>query len=203
MASTPVYPVTVVGELDPSLSRWLWLIKWLLLIPHFVVLVFLWLAYLGLTVVAFLAILFTGRYPRGIFDFNVGILRWTWRVAFYSYSALGTDRYPPFSLHSRDYPANLEVEYPEQLSRGLVLVKWWLLALPHYIITAVFQGGLGPRYGGLNTILVFFAAIMLLFTGRYHQDIFQLILGINKWVIRVTVYASLMRDEYPPFRLGD
>ena len=179
------------------------MVKWGLIIPHLIVLVFLWVAFAILTIVAFFAILFTGRYPRGIFDFNVGVLRWTWRVGFYSYNALGTDRYPPFSLSSRDYPANLEVEYPEQLSRGLVLVKWWLLAIPHLIVVGIFHGGLGPRYGaGLNGILVLFAAIMLLLTGRYHQDIFKLVLGINQWALRVAAYVSLMRDEYPPFRLG-
>ncbi len=132
MTSThAAFPLRLTGELDPDVGRWQWLFKWLLAIPHFIVLVFLWIGLVLSTVVAGFAILFTGRYPRGIFDYNVGVLRWSWRVGFYSYSALGTDKYPPFSLADDPaYPARLEVEYPERLSRGLVLVKWWLLALP-------------------------------------------------------------------------
>ena len=212
--SEPVgdYPVQLEGELDPQVSRGLWLVKWLLAIPHYIVLAFLWLAFAVLTIVAFFAILFTRRYPRSIFDFNLGVLRWTWRVGFYSYSALGTDRYPPFSLGPEpDYPARLDVPYPGELSRGLVLIKWWLLAIPHYLVLMfLVGGGFGWDWGwgwgwigwvGLNGLLVLFAGIFLLFTGRFHRDIFELMVGINRWVFRVIAYASLMRDEYPPFRL--
>jgi hypothetical protein len=214
MESASTYPLKLEGDLSPHLSRWLWLVKWLLIIPHAIVLFFLWIAFLGTSVIAFFAILFTGRYPRALFDFNVGVLRWTWRVSFYSYSALATDRYPPFTLaDDPDYPARLSVAYPQSLSRGLVLVKWWLLALPHYLIIGVFTGGAFAGYNqarghdawlygsGLIGLLVGIAGIVVLFAGRYPRGLYDLVMGMNRWVFRVGAYAGLMTDEYPPFRL--
>jgi hypothetical protein len=195
-------------------NRWLWLVKWILLIPHYVVLAFLSLAFLVVTVIAFFAILFTTRYPRSLFDFNAGVLRWSWRVNYYGYSALATDRYPPFTLADvPDYPARLRVEYPDQLNRWLPLVKW-LLAVPHYLLVgalvgsgyAAGWGGGGHRgftYGGpsLLAAAVLVAALALLFTTRYPAGLYDLVVGANRWSYRLVAYVGLMTDRYPPLRL--
>ncbi|MCT9868231.1 DUF4389 domain-containing protein [Paenarthrobacter aurescens] len=215
--STTSSPLHFTGHLDPALSPWMWLVKWFLAIPHFFVLFFLWFAFAVTSIIAWFAILFTGRYPQSLFHFNVGVLRWNWRVAFYAYAVGGTDRYPPFSLSRADYPADMDVEYPPRLSRGLVLVKSWLLLIPHLLIVGAFTGTAtwawrtqdGPagvindRGGGLSLLglLVLIALVTLLFTGSYPRPLFGFIMGINRWVYRVLIYGALLRDEYPPFRL--
>ncbi|MCY7395526.1 MAG: DUF4389 domain-containing protein [Nocardioides sp.] len=143
----------------------------------------LWTAYLVTSLVALVSILSTGRYPRPICDFNVGVLRWTWRVASYAYGALGTDQHPPFSLQEvPDYPAHLEVTFPGELSRGLALVTWWLLAIPHYLVVAFFLGGgwfVGQgdgtgTWGGGLFVFVLVAAVVLLVRGAYPRALFDL-----------------------------
>lgn len=190
--------------------------KWFLAIPHVLILAVLLVAFGVLTFVAGVAILFTGNYPRSIFDFNVGVLRWTWRVSNYAASGgLGTDRYPPFSLRPEPGDATrLEVAYPEHLSRGLVLVKW-LLAIPHLMIVALLSGSSirwlafeGDRVtldtsggGGILGLLTLAAGVTLLITNRYPTALFDLIIGLNRWVYRVVAYVAFMTDDYPPFRL--
>ncbi|WP_068189840.1 DUF4389 domain-containing protein [Mycobacterium sp. UM_CSW] len=182
------------GDLE-SPSRWLWLVKWCVLaVPHYPILILLYLVYPLLTIVAGVAILFTGRYPRPIFDFNVGVLRWSWRVMNYRFPMNSTDKYPPFTLAPRpDYPGDLVVDYPERLANGAVLVKWWLLGLPQIVLCWAMEP--------LLQVLCVINAAWLLCVGSINPGMFDLLMGIVRWRYRVAAYVSLMRDEYPPFRL--
>lgn len=113
------YPVSIRGELSAPPARGWWLLKWLLGLPHYVILAFLWVAFAVVCIISFFAILFTGKHPKGLFNFNVGVLRWTWRVDFYSYGVLGTDKYPPFSTEPmEDYPADLEIACQRSFPAG-------------------------------------------------------------------------------------
>ena len=169
------YPLRVGARRDESLSRWLWLVKWLLLIPHYVVLLFLYAGLVVLTLVAYLAVLFTGRYPHAIAAYNLGVLRWSWRVNYYGYQVLGTDRYPPFTLADvPDYPARLELDEMPHPPRWLPLVAW-LFAVPHILIVGALTGAATWDFDpgsdtvavplGVVTIGLLVAGVSLLFTG--------------------------------------
>ncbi|MFG2987777.1 DUF4389 domain-containing protein [Streptomyces sp. NPDC048257] len=211
MSPDSAHPLRVEATLDTGLSRWAWLVKWILAFPHHIVLLFLQIAFVPLTCVAFFAILITGRYPRPIFDFNVGVIRWSTRVNYYASTVLGTDTYPPFTLKDvADYPIRVDVAYPDRLSRGLVLVKW-LLVIPQLLVVMLLVTGgwtaykyiaeYSPFSSGLIGLLTLVAMVILASTGRYPQGLFDLLMGLVRWTMRVLVYAALMTDEYPPFRL--
>ena len=189
-AAAPGYPLRHDVEYPEELSRWLIFVKWLLAIPHFVILYFLGYAVSVVTLIAFFAILFTKRYPRGLFDFAVNVSRWNANVV--AYLMLFRDEYPPFSWEPGEYEVTYEVEYPEELNRWLPLVKW-LLAIPHLIVTYfLFIGVL------VASIIAWFA---ILFTKRYPRGLFDFMVGVNRWNYRVNAYIFLLRDEYPPFSL--
>lgn len=179
------YPAGGIARWRPFFQSWLAL-------PHFFVLLFVLIgAYLGFFV-AWFAIVFTRRYPRGIFEFVGGALRWAQRVNGYSY--LMTERYPPFSTaDDPSYPIRVRFSYPEN-----GIARWrpflhYIMALPHIIV--LYFVGIGVVIG---YIVAWFA---ILFTRTYPPGIFNFIAGAQRWGTRVAAYVLLMTEEYPPFGL--
>jgi hypothetical protein len=181
------YDVEYPGEL----SRWLIFVKWLLAIPHIIILYALGLAAGVALFIAWFSILFTRRFPRGLFDFVVNVNRWGINVMAYVF--LMRDEYPPFSWERGKYPVTYDVEYPEQLSRWLIFVKW-LLILPHVLVIYF----LFLAYE-VTLLIAWFA---ILFTKRYPEGLFRFGVGVFRWVNRINVYSNLLRDEYPPFGMA-
>ncbi len=190
VAGAPGYPMRYDVEYSEELSRWLIFVKWLLAIPQFIILYALGIASSVITFIAFFAILFTKRYPRGLFDFVVNVNRWNANVL--AYYGLFRDEYPPFSWEPGQYPVTYEVNYPEELNRWLPLIKW-LLAIPHYIVLFFLFIAAFVAW-----VIAWFA---ILFTKRFPRGLFDFIVGVVRWQYRVNVYVNLMRDEYPPFSL--
>jgi hypothetical protein len=189
-AAGQAYPLVFDVEYPERLSRLLIFVKWLLALPHWIILYGLGVLVGAITFVAWFAILFTGRYPRELFDLVVKSWRWQANVA--AYVGLMRDEYPPFSWEEGRYPVRFQVEYPERLSRLLIFVKW-LLALPHYIV--LFLLGLVAY---LAWIVAWWA---ILITGRFPRALFDFLVGLGRWNWRVQAYTNLLRDEYPPFSL--
>ena len=189
-ATAPSYPVTFDVQYPEELSRWLIFVKWLLAIPHFVVVYLLAIASALVTFMAFFAILFTKRYPRGLFDFVVGVNRWTANVTAYIF--LMRDDYPPFSMDAGTYAVTYDVTYPEELSRWLIFVKW-LLVLPNALVALLLL-----LVAELVTFVAWFA---ILFTTKYPESLFKFVVGALRWQHRANAYANLMTDQYPPFSM--
>jgi hypothetical protein len=177
-------------EYPEQLSRLLIFVKWLLAIPHLLVLWVLGIAFSIVTLIAWFAILLTGRYPRGMWDFAISVMRWQANVG--AYLLLQRDEYPPFS-GSEPYPVRLELGYPERLSRWKIFLKW-LLVLPN-----VFVFYFVILIGYFAVILAWFA---ILITGRYPRGLFDFVTGTMRWANRINAYVNLLTDAYPPFRMG-
>jgi Domain of unknown function (DUF4389) len=189
--AAPDYPVRFGVEYPERLSRWKIFVKWLFAIPHLIILYLLGIVLSVMIFIAFFAILFTKKWPRGMFDFAVQIQRWTANVA--SYVFLERDEYPPFSGDAGEYPVTYEVDYDDNLSRWMIFVKW-LLAIPHYIVLVFLAIA--------ATVVVIIAFFAILFTGRYPRGMFDFNVGVFRWYQRVYAYSYLLfTDRYPPFSL--
>jgi len=184
------YPVTFNVEYPQELSRWLIFVKWLLAIPHFIVLYLLQLVAGIVTFIAFFAILFTKKYPESLFNFVVGVNRWGANVTAYVF--LLRDDYPPFTMEAGSYPLAYDVQYPQELSRWLIFVKW-LLVFPNALVSLLL---LLVAY--LVEFIAFFA---ILFTKQYPEPLFKFVVGALRWNYRASAYSSLLTDQYPPFSM--
>ena len=183
------YPVQADIQWQPEYHRWLPLVKWLLAIPHYIVLAFLGIGASIAIFIAFFAVLFTGTYPRGLFDFVLGVFRWSFRVG--AYVSLMTDQYPPFSLEDDPgYPARLDIAYPEHVDNWRPLVHW-LLAIPYLLVAHVLAS--------LAGLLIFFAFFTILFTMRFPEEMFKIVRVALRWQARGNAYAVFMTTKYPPF----
>jgi uncharacterized protein DUF4389 len=190
MDSQSGYPVRLDIPYPESLSRWLIFVKWLLVIPHLIILTALGIALWVTTIIAFFSILITTKYPEGLFKFAVGVTRWSENATAYMF--LLRDEYPPFSMDAGQYSVVFEADYPTDLNRWLPLIKW-LLVLPVAIV------GLVVLYVAYLTTLISWFAI--LFTGKYPRGLFDFAVGALRWNIRANAYSSLWTDRYPPFSL--
>ncbi len=194
MAATPspapVYPVRFDVEYQEKHSRLLIFFRWLLAIPQFIVLYLLILLLEIVTFIAFFSILFTKKYPKGMFDFAVGIMRWQANLG--SYLFMLRDEYPPFSMDAGKYPVTYELDYQPEMSRWAPLYKW-LLIIPNLIVLVlVFI---------VAEILWIVAWFAILFTGEFPKGMFEFVVGANRWSFRANAYTFLLTDKYPPFSM--
>jgi Domain of unknown function (DUF4389) len=184
------YPVQADATRQEEYNRFLPLVKWLLAFPHYIVLLFLLIGAAVAILISFFAVLFTRRYPRGLFDYVVGVFRWGWRVSSYVY--LLVDPYPPFTLaDDPNYPARLQIPYPEDgIDRWRPLVQW-LLAIPYLIVAGILSY--------VAAIVSFIGIFVILFTKKLPEGMFKLILNPMRWQVRGSAYELWMVDKYPPF----
>lgn len=187
--NTVAYPVVYEADMPENLSRWMWLVKWLLVIPHAIVLWFVIAVAIVATVIVWFAVLFTGKYPRGLFDFVAGTNRWICRA--YGYLSNLTDKYPAFSMDDDPaYPVRFRAEYSDKSDRMTVFFRFFLF-IPHYIILAALSY--------LFWAIILIHVVIVILTGKPNKDVFRILSGISRWNSRGYAYLFLLTDKYPPF----
>jgi hypothetical protein len=170
------------------------LFGWLYIgIPHGFLLFFFGIIAWFIMIIAFFAILITGNYPKSMFEFMAGLIRWQVRLSARIMNL--SDGYPAFGVNATDDQTEFNVEYPEKLSRLHLLAKiffgWLYCALPHGVV-------LGIR-GFISGIIIFLAWFIVLFTGKYPEGMHKFVTGQVRWSTRLSLYLGMMTDDYPPF----
>ena len=164
-----------------------------IVLPHMFLLVFVGIWGAILSFIAFWVVLFTGRYPESWFEYQVGLIKWQTRLNLRLFNM--ADGYPTFGINGSDESFNLNIEYPERLSRGHQLLKLFFgvfyVGVPHGFILAFRML--------LAQILLFFGWFAILFTGKFPKSWFNFIVGNLRWSLRVNLYMTYMSDRYPPF----
>lgn len=162
-------------------------------IPHGFLLLFLGIWSAILMLIAFFIVLFTGNYPRNFFEYQVNVMKWSLRVQSRIFNL--SDGYPPFGLKATDASIELDIPYPEKLSRLLLIVRvlfgWIYIYIPHGFL--LFFRAIGTWF------VIFIAWWAVLITGKYPQGMHNFVVGFIRWSTRVSVYACFLSDTYPPF----
>jgi hypothetical protein len=162
-------------------------------LPHFIVLYFLMLVSGIFNFITFWAILFTGKFPKSMFEYQLNLMRWQLRVNARMNNL--SDGYPGFGLNKEDAAVVLDIEYPETSKRGLALARVFFGVLYVYLPHAICLIFLAIAAMFVN----FVAFWIVLFTGKYPEGMHSFMVGVSRWSLRVGAYMSYMTDTYPPF----
>lgn len=164
-----------------------------ILIPHYFLLFFVGIWSMILSFLAFWAVLFTGKYPKSWYEYQIKLMTWGIRVSSSFFNLI--DGYPQFGLNGSNPQITLDAPYPEKLSRGILILRlffgWIYIFIPHgfCLYFRILWG----------FILMFIAWWVVLFTGKYPEGLFNYQAGTLRWAIRLGMYASFLTDKYPPF----
>jgi hypothetical protein len=193
MAMAPAYPISLEVDAAAPQSRLTVFFRILMVIPHMIALMFVYIAMEIVTLIAWIVILVTGSYPAGMYKFAVGALRWSARVSGYMFLLTGT--YPPFSLDDdSSYPIRYHVEERTSGRNRVTVFFRILMAIPQVIVLYFLTIA--------AEVVLFISWIAALFTGSVPEGMHGFLAGYARWSARLNGYMLLLCDEYPPFSLS-